>query len=1653
MPHPPAVKNGLPRNPRANATKSMKQDQTVMFINSIEYNNPSEVRDVMDDATAKSPMARALSVVHRPRPIPRKPSIDRSIFPAEDSPNMHQHRRSMSAGSIRKKSILYSAPGSPGQLPPLPPLPKSAGNALRPQPNDTRSMTWDEKMKMFYPTPQGAASNSTKSMRRRSASLPELPVMPAAYAEHRVAVQEEFPTNPLLGNANPAKTPLANDNSTDADAALDQTFAAPNVSKFSITTYQSTIPPTQSWMMRPQMQERKSSEGAKRRSSPVLPAEGLDSPSVNSEYRNRDDEETATNWGSIHSPVEPVNIQRARAVEVPPVPKVAPCPNQISHDDAKSSPLEDGDDGKETMTVMLDPSLERSLTTTPVSKQTEMSLQREQHVIPWHRRVGERCPTFSARRHTVKARKVLPPAPLLLHRSNTVSIAAQAEPSPLESPDHALEQIQQQLKRFEEPNRDSTGSEQQKQRMTLLANLEMEMGLQQNHWEQMRNDLSVRDSFSTMQGSPSQESAYGSVRNSVTIERMRSTIADRRASRGTNTASRASTEIMDFASPASNTAHASQWRRRLTEAQMDHLDILQEANTNANLLTVAMVSQVQLGSPTPPDTDESEFDCDEPATAQAKAFEKSIPVTGLWRPADNLAGLSEQVTVALWDSSMEKQAQAQHATELQFPGLSIRPPSRKIAEPLTIESSQLWEKPVNTRRFSTQGLWRPAAGLNTTVQESTSSQPPQQQEKASRPVTQRPPRRSKRITMLPDIPESPKPLPDKRGTLGIFQFPWGERSDSAYIQPRPQMFMAMPGTMTSGRPGMNNAAAAPAPAPVVPSQRIVMPDQFTTSFFDDYEQEDEGDNFSDYDMEEYNSSDYEDRDEEEDDDDDDFDETTLWEIASLLKTNQIPSRDSLFPTDGDGAPHTPSKIDSSAEREGSSYTAGDHSEFDSEESKHDSLSLVVDTSAFPSPPRAGTGAGARAATGAPTGAAARTSTLWTNKSERVQLTGVYGLAQPDERTWASYLLSVDVVPAPPRPRGAAEPALLSSSSLWSQGSIKNEDAQSAWLSVLDKKLPTLLWAPSISNSPRQQNFGLPQPNPETWNLYLPSSSSSPQEFVVRLQTRKPEPASVITSTTLWSRQETPSSPQQHGLLWTPKKSRNSDTGMWSLAPPVEILSKGLPQPDAAAWSAYLPQAQSIARVKARKLDPATVDSTSLWAPTPRKTETPHQGFLWALKPQSQPVSPMWAPAAPVEIVSYGLAQPQASVWLNYVPSTHDAVRIKPRKDEVAVVESTELWQKTEKVIVESAVGFLWGAAESLLSKKDEAAVIPPTSSIGMWTPPPVVETEEEPAGLFSTSHKRTEFRRTSQEPAALKTVRKPRVTTDQPLPRLMSARLWSHAPLWAAPAVTEPESSEGLFSLSHKRSNFRTTPEDPAALKTVRKIRVIKAPLAKLTSDSLWSVPTATTYTQDWISVSTKAVRSASMSSESTVTESTEDDASSVKSDATKASTVGSMFASIGASFRKAGWKKASAPPVPPMEPTKEEEDSSPSSAKSSRLHRPTVSMADWDAALDEAIRAGKKQEAAAVSQLWVKRHAPPAPLPAPAASLVVNAMWQHQPKDKSPVSPAQSAFVEQQTAPSRRPRSDKMTPDFSAQALWTRAELVEADVKHWLHGSVQLQY
>ncbi|KAH0423152.1 hypothetical protein CcaCcLH18_12384 [Colletotrichum camelliae] len=1106
---------GLPSNPRAMTMRPLPKEatvpneQTVMFVNNIQYNDPTAVQNIIQGAVnqaAKTPLGlqspgSALkssgSVVHRPRPIPRQQGKDRSVFPAEDTPN---HKRSKSGGSIiSRKSILLSNPGSPTQLPPLPPPPKSAGNPIRPLPNDTKSMTFDEKMDLFFPRPPSSSDAGSKPRE----SVPEMPVLPAAYKiESNTMVEDKggwdtdsSRVQSKMSSDISTKTSVRTQSILDIDEPQHTLNYPRNTSKFSvdtsIVTGRGLAEDRDSWIPDLPVHGRaqgKSYDGAKRQSSPVLPTRN---PSLSefSEARTHDEVAT-TNWGSIHSPVAAVNLQ-----DVTHMPK----PTWIQPRDV--SMISHGD-GKEVIDIMLDASVEHERDFVPSMQDGPADLPDlsvANRGARWHRRIGDDCVTFSERKEKVNSRRMPPPTPLQLkspsRRMNAVVLQV-AEPSPLESPQHAYEMIQAQLKKLEEPNRDSYES--QGQRIRLLESLEAEMGQQENQWHEMQHGLS-RESFST--------NGTTSVRNSqqepsnVSVHSRDSSLhsniaADRRASRRARMQSGGSLNKSSYedlrsaaSSSSSNDNRTSLWQRRLNDAQMEYMENATEllAKRNLNFLSVSKARvSAQLGSPTPPDTDESEgVDAQIFATLMPK--ERAAPEENLWAPVSPLS--SEREPALLWAPAHDvaREPTQSGRAAIVLPGLSVRPAARKTSEPLVIESSQLWQSDHTAakklRNSFTKSLWRA----------SFIAEPPKTQ---TRPLTQRPPRRSKRITALPDILENPEPLPDKRGTLGIFQFPWGEKSDTATVQPRPrQMFMAMPGTMSTG--GSAVRAALEARAQQLQAQ------EYSSSFFDDYDEEEEGDD----EVSDIN---------EDDESDDGFDETTLWEIASLLQSDQVPSKNSLLPQPQYYRPD--SLVEDEYISQGSSeYPSEDEKTAnDEDDTKHDSVVITVAAAEVRSSPKT-------------------SSLLWTGKPKRfVSVRIPPGLPQPDARTWTAYM---DTMNASRRVQTQLlEPAIIHSTTLWTAPLrlVKTSNSGTLWTQpqLKTRAMPVTkpqnmksLWTPSPTIVEREDT-GLF--NIDYKRITFRTTSASPVGMTMSSTARVTvEALPALTSNSLWTSPRTPAK-----SLWT-----------------------------------------------------------------------------------------------------------------------------------------------------------------------------------------------------------------------------------------------------------------------------------------------------------------------------------------------------------------------------------------------------------------------------------------------------------------------------------------------------------------------------------------
>ncbi|KAI1411012.1 hypothetical protein F5Y13DRAFT_201539 [Hypoxylon sp. FL1857] len=1501
---------GLPSNPRAQAMKAMaseakrQRQETVMFVNNIVYDDPNAVNDIMQEAS-KTPITSlesASSVVNRPRPIPRKGDKDRQVFPAELSPSQG-HRRSKSGGSIAsRKSILQSRPGSPTQLPPLPPPPKSAGDVSRPLPNDTKSMTFDEKMSFLYTTPLSAPSITGATSKRQS-PVPEIPPLPTTYMAETQRPSVESVSEP--GSNNERRGSKTTDRSSVRTTSIlgiedmpqGHTQRAGNSRKAAEELGQSWLPGISAENERKQ---RPSRDKANRKSSPVIPVGShFSMSSMKSDSRAREDDAT-TVWGSVYSPVAAVNIQQSR---------LNARSTYIRKDSRNSEKQADIPVHTESEYVSDD----KAVPEVPASN--------------FHHRIGEECPTFSSRKDMGRPRKMPPPTPLILNgkSSKRAIIVQAAEPSPLESPEAAYQQIQAQLERFEQPNRESVGS--QEQRLALLENLEREMGQLENKW-QTRQD---RDSMSSIHTSPSKDSRPASLAAERRASRRASMRSSVTRSKGEDSTGMSSSQSSGM---SSESTRASVWQARLAEAQMEYMKSTPDLLMKRNNLNFMSVSKAGLGSPSPPDTDESDCEADVPRTVQPlatlspKVYEPEVQMHDLWRPQPPV---QYPLSSGLWVRAAKKPQVTSEVHEL--PSLSIRPATRKTWDPLTVESSRLWEKPTKTSNSgTTTGLWR----------KHDQSQDTESGRSTTRPVTIRPPRKTRRVTLLPDILENPEPLPDKRGTLGLFQFPWGEKSENASIQPRPsRMYMAMPGTMTTGGPSLNASLDAR-------SRQLEADEEFTTSFFDDYEAEEDGDNFD------FSDSDGE---------GDDFDENTLWEIASLLKSEDVPSKDSLFPSSL--SQQTLESINSPASVENATGMIADDYRDDGlvqeEPIPVDRLSLSLSKSVL------------------------GRNTLWAPQPEALEIHN-FGLPQPGSATWNSYITESA---ATVRPNShSRDIAPLQSNKLWEPST--NADLSGTELlwsaNKLTRSIPVLPSPKKVATATKSSSLWV-QPiitlASDISGLFDVShsradyrrTSKEPAALVMKRKARAMEGSlEKLTSKTLWTGKiadkaqfmwEKPIAahvPERDGLF-------DSNTSRFDFRrttkEPAAVSMKRAPrtikEPLASLETNNLWSKQIIVSQPIRGAQLFTSQRSIAVASRSVKTEA--NISLWERPQTSQ--EPTFEGLFDVSVIRHDYRR------TSKVPAAISMSK-KPRTAEepLPIITTNGLWTGalTEP---ESAVS----NPEPLVTRE----VVVSTLASSLWKKSTPVISSLGYEGLFDANIVRVDYRRTSKLPAAVNMARKPR-KIGEPLATLTSTELWemqsesgyasTHkaVSLWNQPTVSMPAMT-GLFQLDSARQVYRTTSAEPAALQMTRKPRFVNEPLPTIKSTRLWINSQVTSVELDWLTISSVRPRSpsiASLSTTSSAPSSPVSDSSSVKTGTTKASSAKSFFKGWFGKKKKGSEARLvsedATPEIPAMPELPEEfvvknldevPRKKPAHIPLRQLYRPSVAyIADWDSALREAIAA-----------------------------------------------------------------------------------------------------
>ncbi|KAI0104614.1 hypothetical protein F4814DRAFT_431307 [Daldinia grandis] len=1501
---------GLPSNPRAQAMKQIAKDagnsrhETVMFINNIVYDDPNAVSNIVQGAS-KTPITSldsADSVVNRPRPIPRKGDNDRQVFPAEVSP-AQGHKRSKSSGSIiARRSMLRSVPGSPYQLPPLPAPPKSAGDLSRLRPIHTKSMSLDEKIDLLYPTPLSAPSASTRN--KQKSIVPEMPPLPAVYAMNAQRPDIEGAPDRDVHNARRlSKTTEKSSTRTTSILEIDDIpqQGAQKADSFHNAVEelgQSLVPGILAGKER---RPRPSHDKMNRRSSPIILAEDqFNGLSSKGESEGREGY-ASTIWGSVHSPIAAVNIQQSRQ-------------------NAHSTYIQKDTQGSEKQNEHGHPvnvvSGGRVRDFIENKALPKVPTVEKVYVGSFHRRVGDQCPAFSTRKGRGRLRKMPPPAPLILNgRSNKRTILVEpAEPSPLESPGVAYQMIQAQLQRFEQPNRDPVDSEEQ--RLALLENLEREMGQLQNKWQFTQN-LLQRDSMSSIKTSPAKDS------------RPPSMITDRRVLRKTpmQIGTTKSQDESSMGTPSSQSSGRSpestlsnQRQARLAGAQTEEIEGTPDLIINQNNLNFSSVSKAALGSPSPPDTEESEYESELPMSIQPLGPRLSTTASQtykLWKPQSPAQRL---VGTGLW-AGVVKQPQA-IVGNLELPSLPLRSVSRTTSTSLTIESSRLWEK--TTRSNDTvvyNGLWK----------KYTPSQNLESSRGVTRPVTVRPPRRNKRVSLLPDILEDPVPLPDREGTLGLFQFPWGEKSESASIQlpPPTRMFTAMPGTMTTGAPVTNAFSNTRSSQPDV--------EEFTTSFFDDYEAEEDGDNFDNF--EDFLDS-----------DGDDFDENTLWEIASLLRT-EVPSRDSLLLLARQGSPsvNSPRFADNIIDA-----IVDDYNDYGMVLEDP----IPIDQSCIPTPdpitPR---------------------TLLWTAQPKSSESHHTLGLPQPDSATWEDYrtepiekaksnhrvenVMSLESIRLwEPR----AEGINLNTGLLWSVCKPAHIHSQTTRVTVPTQATSIWVLPIAVVDSEAQGLFDASLPRKD-----YRRTSSEPAALFMKKKPRTVEMSlEKLVSRALWTAKGLAA---QLPLLWqTPATGTVSEhDGLFDTSIVRSDYRRTVKEPAAISME------KTASRVLREPL--ASLQTNDLWTKEsvshPTRSAEPFLFKISAMKAPQSIAHPIQSEATPKFQAGLLWENPKTSAAQEHEGLFNvSAIRYDYRRTTKvpAAITMSKKSRSNREPLPSITTTSLWTRMTPTLI--DESPVPSKVSSLSqtniLWEQPNSLAPMLDYEGLFDVNAVRIDYRRTSKLPAAISITRRTREMGGS-FTAPVSTRLWEKSAkssytytkiisLWSKP-IASVSFTSGLFQLDPTRKTYQTTSAEPVALHMSRNPRFTSAPLPIIKSTRLWSSSRTTSVELDWMIISSVRPRSPSVASISTVDSlpaSPVTDSSSVKTGTTKASSAKSTGTILSGCFGKKISKTPGLPELPyefTVKNLDEAPQKKPVHAPLRQLYRPNIIYrTDWGSALREAI-------------------------------------------------------------------------------------------------------
>ncbi|KAH8125579.1 hypothetical protein LI328DRAFT_167230 [Trichoderma asperelloides] len=1024
---------------------------------------------------------------------------------------------------------------------------------------------------------------------RRTSFVPDMPVVPVEYQGQQPKISQD----PFTDETSTNVWAVAPNEGLARMPSTDKKTRALCVSKFSVDTALTAQEPQSPYQSRLSINTQSSSEEAIGRNSTVVFSSNAKDTRVSTVLNSFSERPTR------HESVDSELSLMLRMAPVPPKNNLA----------EKRSIAQEKSEAEDVPFIIDIPTPE-----SPKSLDSDVQLTVDQ-LPSWHHRVGEEPPSFSSQLKNRRSRKLLVPKPLALYRPANVTVVIEAEPSPEEPAQEALDKIHEQLRQLDLENGDARATISEKQRQAILANLESEMGAQENQWQTLRVDYS--------QGSPSttvSASEINSLRSSVDISKFEiMPITKLNASAGDL--------LVALKQNAENRLSASSdqlFKEETLESADEKLDRRSlSASGKMNLLSVNTRTMSQIGSPTPPDTDESGAESDTDSM-----------VEGLGTAKDGATALMPRATsfLALDDvlNSSSEDVQSKPNAPVEFEDVSLMTPKAQpapiVAQPEELKVANVSTAEAETIKFSLADLEEPSP-----VPVPVPAPAPRQ-----RQVIRRPPRQSKRISTLPDIVENPEPLVGKSGNLGIFQFPWGEKSDSARIPPR---MVGISGTMTSGRAPMNSIQEKQLP----PAPQTFLDDDFDNG------------------LDAYENEDY----------DDGFDEATLWEIASLLESDLDASRDDLFIVGKedwrDQAP---------AEDELSPASSPVRDVFESvKEEVYDFIPVTLASSESSSD------------------ISLQVSTLWTAdmKDSRMGL----GLPQPSEREWQSYFATAPRQARTVR-RVVDEPTQLSSVSLWTAAATEvSMYTSGVWRAPEAKtttgpalKAVSLVW--SLPNPTKISNLGLPQPVDRLWAAYIPEATRT-----ARRTTQMPQPAA-IASKSLWSLKRNVKPSVSTGV-WTPANKIEAEQLTLTATTAAASVWTPLSRAEPSVWKSYIPVAARPAPKAARMLPPAVIETKSLWKVSSVKPSVSQGVWSPASKEEEEEeeeeetisieVTPiaslLWSPISAPPSNPWSLPQPDVQVWNAYISSDSRGPRRAPRaQQQQDAIQSTSMWSVEPSRIIE-----------------------------------------------------------------------------------------------------------------------------------------------------------------------------------------------------------------------------------------------------------------------------------------------------------------------------------------------------------------------------------